>query len=176
MENTALDKDKEKITSYGANMNIDKLSGLELLEKVVRGEIPHPSMTATIPMKLMKAERGFAEFEAKADKNHLNPMGAVHGGFAATVLDSVTGCAVHSMLGPGDRYGTIDLNVKMLKPLPINVIVKARGRVIHCSKRLGVSEGILEDVEGKIYAHATAICMISRIDNGKRLHIAEPRI
>ncbi len=148
-------------------MIIDKprpLNGVELLEKVIRGEIPHPSMATTIPMKLVKAEKGFAEFEAKADNNHLNPMGTIHGGFAATVLDSATGCAVHTMLGPGDSYATIDLNVKMLKPLPMGITLRARAKVIHCSKRLGVSEGTLEDEEGRTYGHATAVCMISRMN------------
>lgn len=160
-------------------MNTDRLNilnGLELLEKVIRGEIPHPSMAATIPMKLVKAEWGFAEFEAKADKNHLNPMGTVHGGFAATVLDSVTGCAVHTILWPGDKYGTIDLNVKMLKPLPIGITLKARANIIHFSRRLGVSEGTLKDEDGKIYAHATAICMISRMNNDKIPHITKPNV
>lgn len=157
-------------------MNIDRLNGLELMETVIRGEIPHPSMAATIPMKLVKAEKGYAEFEAKADKNHLNPMGTIHGGFTATVLDSVTGCAVHTMLGPGDKYGTIDLNVKMLKPIPIGITLKAQANVIHCSKRIGVSEGTLKDEDGRIYAYATAICMISRMNNDKILHITKPNI
>ena len=160
----------------GHDMNLDRLKGLngmELLEKVIRGEISHPSMATTIPMKLVKAEKGFAEFEARADKNHLNPMGTIHGGFTATVLDSVTGCAVHTMLGPEDKYATIDLNVKMLKPIPMDVTLKARANVIHCSKRLGVSEGTLEDERGIIYAHATAICMISRMNNDKILHLTK---
>ena len=150
------------------------LNGLDLLERVIRGDIPHPSMATTISMKLVRAEKGYAEFEAKADANYLNPMGTVHGGFMATLLDSATGCAVHSMLAPGDTYGTIDLNVKMLKPLPMETTVKARAKVIHCSKQLGVSEGTLEDEGGKIYAHATAICMISRMGNHRIPNVSKP--
>jgi len=143
-------------------MNISELTGLELLQKMIEGQFPRPAMAATIPMKLVTIEKGYAEFQATADKNHLNPMGRVHGGFAATVLDSVTGCAVHSMLDAGDLYSTIDLNVKMLKPIPPGTLLKAEGRIIHCSKRLGVSDGTLKDDQGIIYAHATASCMISR--------------
>lgn len=156
-------------------MNIDRLNGLDILGKIISGEIPRPSMAATIPMELVKVEKGFAEFQAKAGKNHLNPMGTVHGGFTATILDSVTGCAVHTMLGPGDNYGTVDLNVKMLKPLPIGITLKAQANVIHCSKRLGVSEGSLKDEDGNIYAHATATCMISRMNNDKILNITETK-
>ena len=149
----------------GPDMNPDILrgmTGLELLKRVIKGEISHPSMATTIPMKLIKAEKGLAEFDTKADKKYLNPMGTIHGGFAAVVLDSVTGCAVHSMLEPGDTYGTIDLNVKLLRPLPMETPLKAQAHVFHCSNRLGVSEGTLKDQDGVIYAHATAVCMISR--------------
>ncbi|EPG6727642.1 PaaI family thioesterase, partial [Acinetobacter baumannii] len=88
--------------------------------------------------------------------------GGVHGGFAATVLDSVTGCAVHTMLPAGVGYGTIDLNVKMCRPLPQNQVLIATGKVINLSKNLGISEGKITDEEGKLYAYATATCMIIR--------------
>ncbi|EXV41882.1 PaaI family thioesterase, partial [Acinetobacter baumannii] len=90
------------------------------------------------------------------------PLGGVHGGFAATVLDSVTGCAVHTMLPAGVGYGTIDLNVKMCRPLPQNQVLIATGKVINLSKNLGISEGKITDEEGKLYAYATATCMIIR--------------
>ncbi|EPJ4856766.1 PaaI family thioesterase, partial [Acinetobacter baumannii] len=89
-------------------------------------------------------------------------LGGVHGGFAATVLDSVTGCAVHTMLPAGVGYGTIDLNVKMCRPLPQNQVLIATGKVINLSKNLGISEGKITDEEGKLYAYATATCMIIR--------------
>jgi uncharacterized protein (TIGR00369 family) len=119
-------------------------------------------MAVTMQMRLSQVDRGHAVFQAMAGSNHLNPMGTVHGGFAATVLDSATGCAVHTMLGPGDSYGTVDLNVKLLKPIPVGVAVYAEARVIHCSKRLGVSDAVLKDDQGTVYAHGTATCLISR--------------
>jgi len=139
-----------------------QLSGLELLQKVTAGLLPHPTMADTIPMKIVEVEKGKAEFEAQAGPNHLNPMGGVHGGFAATVLDSVTGCAVHTMLEAGEGYGTVDLNVKMLKPVPVGKTLRAKGEVINISKRLGVSQAVLTDDQGVIYAHATCSCMIFR--------------
>jgi uncharacterized protein (TIGR00369 family) len=126
------------------------------------GVFPAASITETIPMKVLSVKEGEVIFEAQADARHLNPLGGVHGGFAATVMDSVTGCAVHTMLEAGVSYGTIDLNVKMLRPVPKNTRLLATGKVINMSKSLGVSEGVLKDESGKIYAHSTATCMIIR--------------
>ncbi len=93
-------------------------------------------------MRATEAARGHVTFTVRADARHLNPLGGVHGGFAATVLDSVTGCAVHTMLDVGVGYGTVDLNVKMLKAIPLDRDLTAEGRVIHLSRSIGVSEGI----------------------------------
>lgn len=143
-------------------MSLEAMSGLEVMQAMIEGKIPPPSMTKTIPMKCIAAEYGRVTFEATADDRHLNPMGGVHGGFAATVLDSVTGCVVHSALEPGVNYGTIELNVKMLKAIPLNTRLIAEGHIINISKSLGISEATLKDGAGKIYAFATATCMIFR--------------
>jgi uncharacterized protein (TIGR00369 family) len=147
-------------------MALSELSGMELLQMIMAGKLPAPSMAATMQMKLVRVGKGLAVFEAQAGDRHLNPMGGVHGGFAATVLDSATGCAVHTMLGPGDSYGTVDLNVKMLKPVPVGVLLQAEAHVIHCSRRLGVADALLKDDQGCVYAHGTASCLITRKDNG----------
>ncbi len=143
-------------------MSTENLSGLELMRAIAAGDLPAASITETIPMRMLSIEFGTVIFNARADARHLNPMGGVHGGFAATVMDSVTGCAVHTMLEAGVGYGTIDLNVKMLKAVPMDHDLIAEGRVINISKSLGISEGSLKDAEGNIYAHATATCMILR--------------
>ena len=143
-------------------MQIPSLNGLEMLENVRVGSFPAPAMAATIPMKIEWAKKGAVKFSAVASDQHLNPMGGVHGGFAATVLDSATGCAIHSMLAAGESYSTIELNVKMLKAVPRDTPLYAVGKLIHISKRLGISEASLKDADGVIYAHATATCMIFR--------------
>ncbi|WP_279722198.1 PaaI family thioesterase [Acinetobacter baumannii] len=139
-----------------------EMTGLEFLQAMIEGHIPPASISKTIPMQPTEISEGSVTFKAKADHNHLNPLGGVHGGFAATVLDSVTGCAVHTMLPAGVGYGTIDLNVKMCRPLPQNQVLIATGKVINLSKNLGISEGKITDEEGKLYAYATATCMIIR--------------
>lgn len=139
-----------------------EMTGLEFLQAMIEGHIPPASISKTIPMQPTEISEGSVTFKAQADHNHLHPLGGVHGGFAATVLDSVTGCAVHTMLPAGVGYGTIDLNVKMCRPLPQNQVLIATGKVINLSKNLGISEGKITDEEGKLYAYATATCMIIR--------------
>ena len=137
-------------------MKPNEMSGLELLQFMVDGNLPVPSISKTIPMVLTIVEKGRCVFEARADENHLNPMGGVHGGFAAVVMDSATGCAVHTLLEAGTGYGTIDLNVKMCRPIPVNTLLFAEGKVINISNSLGISEATLKDASGKLYAHSTA--------------------
>ena len=143
-------------------MNIKEMTGLAILQAMARGEIPAPSITQTMPMTLVEAEEGRVVFHATAGRQHLNPLGGVHGGFAATVLDSVTACAVHTQLGAGVGYGTIDLNIKMIRPVPQDELVIAEGRILNVSKSLGISEGTLKTRDGKLLATATATCMIMR--------------
>jgi len=143
-------------------MNPLAMSGLELLRAAAARELPLASIAQTMPMEPDTVESGYIKMIARADQRHLNPLGGVHGGFAATVLDSVTGCAVHTMLEVGVGYGTIDLHVKMLRPVPRDVDLVAEGRVIHLSKSLGVAEGTLKTTDGKLLAHASATCLIQR--------------
>jgi len=143
-------------------LNPHEMTGLDLLQAMADGRLPHPSIADTMPMRLAEISKGAIKFIVKADHRHINPLGGVHGGFAATVLDSVTGCAVHTMLDVGVGYSTVDLNIKMLRPIPLEVELYADGRVIHISKSLGVSEGSIKDANGKLYAHGTSTCSIFR--------------
>lgn len=143
-------------------MNPKEMTGLQLLQAMCEGKIPPASISETMSMQPYEVAEGTIHFKVKADSRHLNPLGGVHGGFAATVLDSVTGCAVHSMLEAGVGYGTIDLNIKMCRPIPKDQQLLAIGKVINISKNLGISEGKIVDEDGKLYAHATATCMIIR--------------
>ncbi|HKP64732.1 MAG TPA: PaaI family thioesterase [Polyangiales bacterium] len=148
-------------------MNIAEMTGLELIQALVAGTLPPPSIMETMSMRFGEVKKGCVRFLARADQRHLNPMGGVHGGFAATVLDSVTGCAVHTMLDPGFGYGTVDLNIKMLRPVPRDVELVADSNVLHLSRTLGVSDGTLKTADGKLLAHATATCYIFRSDGAK---------
>lgn len=143
-------------------MNPREMTGLQIMQAFAAGKFPAPGIAKTMPMLPVEVEKGRVVFTATANEAHTNPLGGVHGGFAATVLDSVTGCATHTVLGAGEGYGTTDLNVKMCKPLPFNKPLRAEGRVINVGGRLVISEGDIRDEEGVLYAHATATCMILR--------------
>ena len=136
------------------------MTDLEFLQAMRDGDILRASISETIPMDLYEIASGTVRFKVKVDQRHLNPLGGVHGGFAATVLDSVTGCAIHTLLDAGVGYGTTDLNIKMCRPIPLNKELLAIGQMINRSKNLGISEGKIIDEDGKLYAHATATCMI----------------
>lgn len=143
-------------------MNLEEMSGLELMKFAITlpGNMGDQGIAGVIPMKIVQAEEGSVIFQAKADDRHSNPLGAVHGGFAATVLDSATGCAVHTMLPAGVGYGTVDLNVKMLRPVPYNEALTASAKVIDQTKSMVIADGVLEDAAGRAYAYATATCRI----------------
>lgn len=147
-------------------MRVNHKTGLELMQAFCSGDLV-AGISATMGMRPVEVSAGKAVFEATPDARHLNPMGGVHGGFACTVLDSVTGCAVHTMLGAGVGYGTIDLAVKMLRPLKPGQTYRAEGRVLNMSARLGVSEGTITDSAGKLVAHATCTCMILAPEQAK---------
>ena len=141
-------------------MNIEKMTGLDIMQAIVREELPHPTMSETIPMKVVQVEEGKVVFNAIANEKHLNPQGGVHGGFASTVLDSATGCAVHTLLGAEVAYGTIDLNIKMIRQVPRSTNLIPEGTLINISKSLDISEVILKNEYGKLYATSTATCLI----------------
>lgn len=138
------------------------LTGLQQMQAILNGDIPAPSISEVIPMKPIEVNEGNVTFEAFANESHLNPMGGVHGGFAATVLDTVTACAVHSALPAGVSYSTIDLNIKMVRPVPKNTRLVAKGNLMNLSKSLGISQGTLTTEDGKLLATATATCLIIR--------------
>lgn len=143
-------------------MNIDELSGLELMRMATRlpGNFGDQGIASVIPMKIIEADEGRVVFRAKADERHTNPLGAIHGGFAATVLDAATGCAVHTLLPAGVGFGTVDLNVKMVRPVPIGEELHAVAEVIDRTRTMAISEATLTNADGKIYAYASATCRI----------------
>ncbi|RHW19742.1 PaaI family thioesterase [Pseudomonas jilinensis] len=143
-------------------MNPKNMTGLEIMQAFAQGLFPRPGISSTMPMDMQHVEANRVVFAVTADERHTNPLGGVHGGFAATVLDSVTGCAIHTALAAGESYGTIELNVKMCKPVPFNKTLTAEGKVINITSRLAISEGSIRDENGTLYAHATATCMILR--------------
>jgi len=143
-------------------------TGLELLRKVAAGEYPAPPIAATMNFTLIEADHGRAVFRGLPGVSHLNPLGGVHGGWAATIMDSALGCAVHSMLDKGEGYATVEFKVNLTRPItPKTGIVTCEGRIIHKGKTLAVSEASLKDGDGKMLAFGTETCSIFPIGNLK---------
>jgi uncharacterized protein (TIGR00369 family) len=128
---------------------------------MIDGKILQPPMTATLGFRLTDAEHGRAVFTGEPRYEYYNPLGSVHAGFAATLLDSALGCAVHSTLAKGETYVTAEFKLNLVRPLTKDTgTVTAEGRIVHRGRTLGTSEGYLRDVAGKLYAHATTTCII----------------
>jgi uncharacterized protein (TIGR00369 family) len=146
-------------------MDPNKMSGLEKVQAIIDGKYPLTNMAQTVPMMFSHVEEGLIQGYATAKDQHQNYSGRVHGGFAATVIDTFAAVAILTKLGPEEKHTTIDLNVKMLKPVPIDQQLMCEGRVINISRSLGVADATIKDEEGKILAYGNASCMIFRENN-----------
>lgn len=141
---------------------IRTMSGLELLRAMIAGQFPMPAMALTLNYRLVEADEGRAVFQGEPLETMLNPMRTVHGGWAATVLDSALACAVHATLKPGELYTSVEMKVNFLRPILHDRTgpLSCEGLVIHRGRTLALSEARLVDREGKIYAHGSETCMI----------------
>jgi uncharacterized protein (TIGR00369 family) len=139
------------------------LTGLEFLRKVASGELPPPPIGALMNFGLAELGEGRAVFTVEPAEYHYNPIGVVHGGLAATLLDSAMGCAVHSTLPAGAGYTTLEIKVNYVRALTAETgKVRCEARVIHVGGRTATAEGKVLDAAGKLYAHATTTCIIFR--------------
>jgi uncharacterized protein (TIGR00369 family) len=139
-------------------------TGLEVLQAMVRGEIPFAEIAKTLDFTLMEVSEGRAVFQGTPRTQHLNPLGTIHGGWFATLLDSALGCSVHTMMPPGRGYTTAELSVNYVKGLTPRVArVRAEGKVIHCGRQLATAEARLVGPDGTLYAHATTTCLVFEI-------------
>jgi uncharacterized protein (TIGR00369 family) len=139
-------------------------SGIELLRAIMAGDLAPPPMAELLNMRIDEVEAGRVVFSGEPAEWMYNPIGSVHGGVAATLLDSCMGCAIHSLLPAGVGYTTSDLQVRYLRGMTVETgRVLAEGTVVHAGRRLATAEGRLYVAEsGKLIAHATAGCIVLR--------------
>lgn len=142
-------------------MTTAQMNGFEYLTAIKNGELPGSAMGQLIPMKLSVVRENYVEYEVYPDERHFNLQGGIHGGFCATVLDSVTGAAVHTIVDAGVSFSTIDLNVKMLKAMKNGETYTAIGEVIRIGRNVLTSEGRIIDKDGKIYAFGSATLLVT---------------
>ena len=141
--------------------------GLGFLQAIIDGTLPQPPIGEVLGFHLVEAEKGRAVFEGLPEFRHYNPIGTVHGGFAATLLDSALGCAIFSTIAKGDAWTTLELKLNFVRPLTKDTgPVRAEGRIVHRGRTVATSEGDLKDRAGKLYAHATTTCMIFSLRKG----------
>ena len=139
------------------------ISGIEYLKALQTGELPPPPIAVLMDMWITEVSEGRVVFAAEPAEYHYNPLGTVHGGFTATLLDSALGCVVQSMLPAGTGYTTVELKVNYLRPITTKTgMVYCEGKIIYVGGRIATAEGRLTDAEGKLYAHGTTTCIIFR--------------
>ncbi len=136
-------------------------TGLEQMQAMLSGAMPYPPIAQTLDFMLVEIELGKATFQGTPQLMHYNPLGSVHGGWYATLLDSAVGCAVHTMMPPGRGYTTAELSVNIVRAASHKTgPLRAIGTVIHCGKQLATAEGRIVGPDGKLYAHATTTCLV----------------
>src|SRR5262245_45243143 len=137
------------------------LGGREYLEKIARGELPAAPIALVLGFGLAEVGDGRAVFTIEPGEHQYNPIGMVHGGVLATVLDSAMGCAVHSTLPAGVGYTTLELKVNYVRAVTRRTPrLFAEGRIVHAGRRIATAEGRVVDDAGKLYAHGTTTCLV----------------
>lgn len=135
--------------------------GIDYVRGIIRGDYPAAPISATLGFYPVEIAAGFAAFEGVPARYVYNPLGVVHGGWAATILDSTLGCAVHSALPAGKSYTTVDLSVSLVRAITERTKrVRCEARVLHTGRSIATAEGQLVDDQGKLCAHGKATFMI----------------
>jgi uncharacterized protein (TIGR00369 family) len=148
---------------YGVSSfdDIRHLSGLDILRAMIAGELPAPPIAEPLGFRLVEVERGRAVFEGEPGPHLLNPLGAVHGGYALTLIDSACGCAVHTELDAGVGYTTVETKVNFTRPIAADGgIVRCEGRVLSRGRQIATSEAFLRSADGKLLAHGTSTLIL----------------
>ncbi len=135
--------------------------GLSFLRGMIAGRHPGPPFADAMDFDLVEVEEGRAVFEGRPSARFFNPLGTIHGGWTATILDSAMACAAHTTLKPGEGYTTLEMKLNYVRPvMPESGMVRCEGRLIHRGGTVVTTEGKLVDARGKLLAHGTETCMI----------------
>ena len=141
-------------------MNKD-MTGLEFVQAMIDGTLPHNSMADTLGYRIVEAEKGRVVVTAEPNDSHLNPHGTVHGGLAAAMLDSCMGLAVMTLLDKGVGSTTLEFKISFIRAITSETgLIRAEGKVVSPGRRVGTAEGRVTDTSGRLLAHATTTCLI----------------
>ena len=137
------------------------LSGLQMMQKMLAGDLPYPHIADTLDFAIVEVAVGRAVFQGTPQLMHYNPLGSVHGGWYATLLDSALGCAVHTTVPAGYGYTTAELGVNIVRAASATTgPLRAIGQVIHSGRQLATAEARIVGPDGRLYAHATTTCLV----------------
>ena len=140
---------------------VRSLSGMQFLQGLLEGRFPPPPIATLVGFTPSALESGRVVFTATPDARHYNPLGSVHGGYISTLLDSCMACAVHSRLGAGKSYTTLELKVNFVRSLSADTgPVRAIGTAIQVGRQIATAEGRLIDARDRLLAHATTTCLL----------------
>jgi uncharacterized protein (TIGR00369 family) len=138
-----------------------EMSGLEFVQGLADGTLPLNTIAQTLGYDVTQAESGRVVVTAEPSGIHLNPAGTVHGGLAATLLDSCMGLAIQSTLEKGVGSTTLEFKISLMRPItPDSGLITAEGIVLSCGRRVGTAEGRITDGKGRLLAHGTTTCLI----------------
>jgi len=138
-----------------------EMSGLEFVQGLVDGTLPLNTMAETLGYDVTEVVSGRVVVTAEPNGSHLNPSGTVHGGFAATLLDTCMGLAIRSMLEKGLGQTTLEFKISLMRPITQQMgLIKAEGTVLSCGRRVATAQGGITDQQGRLLAHGTTTCLI----------------
>ena len=139
-------------------------TGIELLQEIIDKRLPPPPIAVTLDFTIVEVSEGRAVFRGVPGEYMYNPIGSVHGGYAMTLLDSAMGCAIHTTLGAGETYTTLEVNVNFIRPMLSDTgPVRCEGTLLHRGDRIATSEGkLFAERTGKLLAHGSTTCLVMR--------------
>jgi uncharacterized protein (TIGR00369 family) len=141
--------------------DVRHLDGLAIMQAVMEGRLPYATIAQTLDYLLVEVAAGRATFQGRPGPTQLNPMGGIHGGWYATLLDSAMACAVHTLMPAGRAYTTSELSLNIVRAIrPDTPRVQAIGEVLHCGRQLATAQGRLVGPDGTLYAHGTTTCLV----------------
>lgn len=144
-------------------------AGLEFLRGISAGRYPMPPMSAVIPVAPLEIEFGRGAFRAVPDERFYNTIGSIHGGYAATLLDTAMGCAVHSTIQAGEGYASLEIKIAYHKPItPHTGELRIEGRIVSRGARVAAAEGRITDAKGELIASGTTTCLIFAVKEDVR--------
>jgi uncharacterized protein (TIGR00369 family) len=137
------------------------MTGKEFLQAIIDGRLPQPPIAQPLTFRIVEVGDGFAVFEGDPGPHLLNPMGTVHGGWALTLIDSVTGCAALTLLPPGAAYTTVETKANFSRPIKLDTgRVRAEGRVVSAGRQIISAQAQVLAQDGRVLAHGTSTLLV----------------